>query len=78
MARRDDILRSFLQHELLKNKYKLSENDLPNTVSEAINSEHPIVHVLGLIVDGLEHEQPCTDAVLRNTITQYLNTARFN
>ena len=29
MARKDDILKSFLTHELLENKYELKQEELP-------------------------------------------------
>ncbi len=75
MARKDDILHSFLKHEMLKEKYELKKSDIPSTVREALNSDIPIVKAIALIVDGLEAPAPTTDSVLRNTITQYLNEA---
>lgn len=75
MARKDDIFKSFLSHELLETKYKLKPHDLPNTVREALNSEEPIVKALAIIVEGLDGPAPVTDSVLRNQVTQYLNEA---
>jgi hypothetical protein len=75
MARKDDILKSFLTHELLENKYKLKQKELPNTVKEALNSDKPIIKAIALIVDGLDGTIPVTDPVLRNQVTQLLNNA---
>lgn len=75
MARKDEILSSFLKHEMLKEKYELKKSDIPSTVREALNSDKPIVKAIALIVDGLESPIQITDAALRNQITQFLNEA---
>lgn len=75
MARKDDILKSFLTHELLESKYELRNEQLPTTVREALNSRNPIVKAIALIVEGLDGTSPVTDPVLRNQVTQFLNEA---
>lgn len=75
MARKDDILKSFLTHELLENKYKLKKEEMPSTVREALNSDIPIVKAVALIVEGLEKSPTSTDNELRNSVLQFLNTA---
>lgn len=75
MARKDDILNSFLTHELLKNKYELNKDELPSTVREALNSDKPIIKAIALIVEGLEKSPTATDNELRNSVLQFLNTA---
>lgn len=75
MARKDDILKSFLNHELLKNKYDFKQEELPKTVREALNSEIPIIKTIALIVEGLDGIAPVTNSVLRNQVTQFLNEA---
>ena len=75
MARKDDILQSFLSHNLIKDKYELEEKDLPKSVRDALNSEVPIIKAIALIVENLESASSITDNALRNLITQYLNEA---
>lgn len=75
MARKDDILRSLLNHELLENKYELKREELPKTVREALNSDNPIVKAIALVVESLDGTSPVTDSVLRNQVTQFLNEA---
>jgi len=75
MARKDDILKSFLFHELLETKYDLKKDEIPNTVREALNSDKPIMKAIALIVEGLEKSPSATDNELRNSILQFLNTA---
>jgi hypothetical protein len=75
MARKDDILKSFLTHELLESKYELEQTELPKTIREALNSDIHIVKAIALIVEGLDGTSPVTDSVLRNQVTQFLNEA---
>ncbi len=75
MARKDDILKSFLNHELLTEKYGVQDSDIPTTVREALNSDKPIIKAIALIVEGLDGTTTVTDAVLRQQITQFLNEA---
>ena len=75
MARKDELLKSFLDHELLLTKYELKKEDLPQTVREALNTNVPIVKAIAIIIDGLDGTSSVTDIVLRNQITQYLNEA---
>jgi len=75
MARKDDILKSFLTHELLESKYELKKEELPSTIREALNSDSPIIKAIALIVEGLDGNSAVTDSVLRNQVTQFLNEA---
>ncbi len=75
MARKDDIFQSFMQHEMLHEQYELSQDYLPHTVLEALDSDIPIVKAIALIVENLESPHSITDSALRNLITQYLNEA---
>ena len=75
MARKDDILKSFFEHELLKKEYNIKKEDLPLTVREALISEVPIIKAIAIIVEGLDGTKPVTDAVLRNQVSQFLNHA---
>lgn len=75
MARKDDILKSFLNHKLLESKYELKKEELPSTIREALNSDKPIIKAIALIVEGLEKSPAATDNELRNSIIQFLNTA---
>jgi len=73
MARKDDILKSFLAHRMLKEKYEISVDDMPKTIREATNSNIPIIKAIALIVDNLENSTPISDPQLRILVTQYLN-----
>ena len=75
MARKDDILKSFLTHELLESKYELNKEELPSSIREALNSDKPIIKAIALIVEELDGTSPVTDSVLRNQVTQFLNEA---
>ncbi|WP_335965003.1 hypothetical protein [Galbibacter sp. PAP.153] len=75
MARKDTILKNFLNHDLLESKYELDKTDLPTTVREALDSDKPIVKAIALIVERLDGTAQVTDSVLRNQVTQFLNEA---
>lgn len=75
MARKDEIFKTFLQHEILQEKYELSAKELPNTIREGLTSDSPIIKAIAVIVDNLENTTPTTDKVLHNTITQLLNSS---
>ena len=77
MARKDDILRNFLKHKIIQDKYELSSNELPNTVQEALKSEKVIIRAVALIVENLESNAAITDASLRSLITQYLDKSEI-
>jgi superfamily II DNA or RNA helicase len=73
MTRKDDILSNVLKHEMLKDKYHLSQKAMPKTIKEALSSSNPIIKSIALLIDNLENTTPTSDTVLRNIITQYLN-----
>ncbi len=75
MARKDEILCSFLKHEMITSKYELKKSEIPSTVREGLNSNSPIIKAIALIVEGLESPTPITDASLRIQLTQFLNEA---
>lgn len=75
MAKKDEIFRSFLTHELLENKYKIKKDELPKSLTEGLNSDKPIIKAIALIVDGLERSPQVTDNELRTSILLFLNTA---
>lgn len=75
MARKDEILQSFLEHEILIEKYNIDPKSLPQTVRGALTSDEPIIKAIALIVESLEAASPTTDATLRNIVTQFLNDA---
>lgn len=75
MARKDNILKSFLTHELLETKYELKKEGMPTTVRNALNSDKPIVKAIALIVEALDSTSPVTDNALRNQVIQFLNEA---
>jgi hypothetical protein len=73
MARKDDILKSFLSHEIIEHKYELKKEELPVSIREALASKIPIIKAIALIVEGLDGTSTVTDSVLRNQVTQFLN-----
>ena len=73
MARKDDIFKSFLEHEVLKNDYDLTDKDLNITLRQSLNSNIPIIKAIGLIVDASEKANRDSDQAISRLITQHLN-----
>ena len=75
MLRRDKILQSFLEHEIIQEKYGISKGDLPKKVFDAQNSRKVIIKAIALIVNDKESRLPSDDKQFYRMITQYLNEA---
>jgi hypothetical protein len=75
MARKDDILKSLLDHEVFEKKYNISRNELPQTVDNAESSKEAIIKAIAIIIDDKEGGSSSTDKELYKKINQYLNEA---
>ncbi|MFK7946305.1 MAG: hypothetical protein AB8G11_01855 [Saprospiraceae bacterium] len=75
MLKRDKILQSFLEHEIIKEKYSISKDDLPKKVFDAQKSKKAIIKTIALIVNDKESSLSSDDKQLYRMITQYLNEA---
>lgn len=73
MARKDDIFTSFIKHELLIDKYNLTEKDLPVSLNDGLKSENNIIKAIALIVENTEGLNSLSDKALYALITQFLN-----
>jgi hypothetical protein len=74
MVKKDNILKSYLEHEVLLEKYGISTDELPNTVDKAQISNEAIIKTIAIIIDSKE-VQLSTDKELYRRINQYLNEA---
>jgi hypothetical protein len=75
MARKDEIFMSFINHELINEKYELSKTDLPHNLKDGLKSEHTIIKAIALVVENTEGLNPLSDKALYGQITQFLNEA---
>ncbi len=74
MARKDDIFFSFLNHELLREKYSIEPSDIPKDLEEGFKSPDPIIKAIAIIVYNTEViKPPVTDNKLYALLSQYLN-----
>lgn len=69
----NELLNSFLDHELLKDKYKIAENDLPNNLKDALVSDYPVVNSIAMIVQTIQSDSNITDKALKTKVSQHLN-----
>jgi hypothetical protein len=70
---KNKILKKFVSHELIKEKYRIEETDIPNNVTSALVSEIPIIRTIAILVNELESDQGINDITLYNKISIYLN-----
>ena len=74
MTKEDEILRSFMEHPLLREKYELKEEQLPNTVEEGMKSPIPIVLAITNIVKGVQRKPEVSDQDLQRQLFAILNS----
>jgi hypothetical protein len=73
MAREDELLKSFMAHEILKEKYNIDEAELPKTIEEGMKSKHPIIVAITNIVKGVQKAPASTDNEIASQLFQILN-----
>jgi hypothetical protein len=75
MARKDNILHTFLKHKLLTEKYRITAEEQSMSLREALNSNNVVITTIAIIIDNMEANPPIADGALRTIITTYLSTA---
>ena len=70
---KNKIFKKFISHELIKEKYRIEETNIPNNVTSALVSEIPIIRTIAILVNELESNQGINDITLYNKINIYLN-----
>jgi hypothetical protein len=73
MARKDDIFLSFIEHPIIKDKYRVDNSDLPTNLIEGRSSRHVIIKTIALIVDSQEQSPAESDVALQKKVLQFLN-----
>jgi hypothetical protein len=54
MAKKDDTFNSFMEHEILKSKYKIDSKDVPRSVLEGKKSKNLIIASIAEIADSID------------------------
>lgn len=70
---KNQIFKKFMRHTLIKEKYELSEIDIPNNITSALNSAIPIVKTIATLVKELEDNPGINNLSLYNKINIDLN-----
>lgn len=71
--KKNQIFRKFINHRLIKEKYELSENDIPNNITSGLASSKPIIKTIAILVDELEDNNGINDVSLYRKIQIYLH-----
>jgi hypothetical protein len=69
----NELLNSFLDHELLQDKHKVQKKDLPNNLKDALKSENAVVNSIAMIVQTLQSDSNITDKAFKTKVSQHLN-----
>ncbi len=69
----NELLNSFLDHELLQDKYRVQKKDLPNNLKDALKSENSVVNSIAMIVQTIQSDSNITDKALKTKVSQHLN-----
>lgn len=69
----NELLNSFLNHELLQDKYKIKKTDLPSNLKDALESENAVVNSIAMIVQTIQSDSNITDKALKTKVSQHLN-----
>lgn len=69
----NELLNSFLNHELLQDKYKIKKTDLPSNLKDALKSENAVVNSIAMIVQTIQSDSNITDKALKTKVSQHLN-----
>jgi hypothetical protein len=73
MVREDQILKAFMANPLLKNKYGILEEELPNNIETGMKSKHPIIVAITIIVKGIQKSPVTTDVEIQRQLFEILN-----
>lgn len=69
----NDLLNSFLDHELIQEKHKIQKKDLPNNLKDALKSNKSIINSIAMIVQIIQSDSNITDKALKTKVSQHLN-----
>ena len=73
MARKDNILQAFLEHNYFTESEDFNSDELPEKVVDALQSDSPIVKVIAMIINSKEDNKGTTTKALYTQITATLN-----
>lgn len=80
MAKKDEIFKSFMKHELLKSKYDIKNSNVPDTVKDAKNSNIPVIKIIGELIDSIDGNLDAdrkTDSQTYDLLTRYLSSIKL-
>jgi hypothetical protein len=69
----NELLNSFLDHELIQEKHKIQKNDLPNNLKDALKSNKSLINSIAIIVQIIQSDSNITDKALKTKVSQHLN-----
>lgn len=69
----NELLNSFLDHEMIQEKHKIQKKDLPTNLKDALKSNKSIINSIAMIVQTIQSDSNITDKALKTKVSQHLN-----
>jgi hypothetical protein len=69
----NELLNSFLDHEMIQSKYDILKKDLPDNLKDALKSDKFIVNSIAMIVHIIQSDSNISDRSLNTKVSQHLN-----
>jgi len=73
MTRRDLLLKDFLSHPLITEKYKISPSKIPSSLAEGLNSSYPIVKSISFMIKEIMKSPKKSEKEVDKLIRKLLN-----
>jgi hypothetical protein len=73
MTRKDKLLKDYLAHPLIQDKYKIADRRIPTTVREGVQSSSPIIKAISYIINEVEKYPSKSEKEVEQLIRKLLN-----
>jgi len=73
MTRRDMLLKDFMSHPIIREKYKISPSKIPATLEEGLNSSYPIIKSISYMIKEIKRSPKKSESEVDKLIRKLLN-----
>jgi len=73
MTRRDLLLKDFMSHPIISEKYKISPSKIPSTLEDGLNSSYPIVKSISYMIKEIKRSPKKSEKEVDKLIRKLLN-----
>jgi len=73
MTRKDKLLKEYMTHPLIQDKYSITSTQIPKSVYEGISSSEPIIKAIAHIINEVEKYPGKSEVEVNQMIRKLLN-----